>query len=126
MKPVSYILNVVRGDDVKITIRARTNTYDPVTQTYTLGDYIDLTGYTVASMFRLSPDASSPTPVTATCTVDADQVTKKGTFYVVLSEVQSAAITDGWGFDIELINPSGFKQTYITGKVSMTLDYTHV
>ena len=126
MKPASYTLNVVRGDDVKITIRARTNTYDPATQTYTLGDYIDLTGYTVASMFRLTPDATSPTPVTATCNVDANQVLNKGTFYVVLSETQSAQIADGWGFDIELVNPSGFKQTYITGKVVLTLDYTHV
>jgi len=123
MKSASYTYFYTRGDDVRITIRVRENVYDPVTQTYTPGDYIDLTGWTGASEWR--PDPDSTTLETAVVTMDPDQVTHKGQFTVELTDIQGRNIEDGWGFDIELDDPSGFKQTYIKGTVKMDLDYTH-
>jgi hypothetical protein len=63
--------------------------------------------------------------VEATVTIDPDQVNKTGQFTITLTEAQTTDMADGWGFDLELIDGDGFKQTYIRGTIKWTKDFTH-
>lgn len=110
--PYNDSVTHVRGDTF-----ART-----YTMTYTEGGAVDLTGWTVTSQLRATPDGD----VLQTFTVTVADPPDSGIFTLALTGVQAAALPLGTVvFDVQLVNGStGEVWTPISGKLTVVADVT--
>ncbi len=116
MVPATKDLTLYRGDSFDLPVRLRQKLING-----SLGDPVDLTGCTVDAEIRSTEDEAG---VVATfgCDLDADPTT--GIVTLSLTKVETAALTGGGVWDMQITFPDGKTQTYLAGKVYLTKDVT--
>lgn len=124
MIPASYTIRFTRGDDYRLKIRVRSHTWNPVTEVYDPGPYINLTGWTGKAQARMDPDDAGSPLVEMLVTFDANQVANTGTMFIEMADTQTATIPDGAVWDLELVDTAGEKHTYMSGKMKVKKDVT--
>lgn len=122
MIPASATAKFTQGDDYVLPFKIRTAVWDVPTQAWVPGPAVDLTGWTGKCQFK--KDYGVEPPVESTVTINPDQVAHKGEGVIRLTQAQTAQIADKWVFDLELIDATGFKETYISGKTKVKLQVT--
>ena len=107
-KVVNLVLH--QGDDVSLPFRFGTEE-----------DPIDLTGYTAKAQIRKKESPDSELLADFTCTIpDATD----GIVIVVLASEDAALLPKLCYWDLELNNGSGFRRTYVKGKVDVGREVT--
>lgn len=123
MIPAVHNITIKRGDTYSLFCRARDKVWDAPSGTYVPGPYKDLTGYVGSCQLRPSEDSTS---VSATPTVElGNQSTAPGSFFVRLTDDETAAITDLNGvYDVQFVTPAGETYTYVGGTWTLSKDVT--
>lgn len=108
--PGPHDLHIYQGDDFSKFFRYKAG-----------GVYVNLTGWTGHAQMRDAPGGALLGTFTV---VIADQGVALGGFFVEMDDAQTAALvpTTIAVWDLELVNPAGFKRTYLKGAVEVEED----
>ena len=107
--PGTYNIKLQRRADYSVTLRF----IDSNNST------IDLTGWTVAAQLWNLDRSTKYADFTITYTNRAT-----GTVAIALSDAETAVLPDKAYYDVLLTNPSGLKEYYLEGSVSVSEGYT--
>jgi hypothetical protein len=128
VKPVKQDIQFVKGDDVDLYFRLQAQVFNPSTQLYEAGDYVNLTGSEVRSQIR--DDFGGALLETFTPGL-ADQTIYPGLLVLSLTADQTETFDppplvakNTYKYDVEIILPNGKKRTYIQGSVSVLPEVT--
>ena len=125
MQPVPQDIQVFQGDNYDFFFRVRNAVYNSVTQTYSAGTYVVLTGYTGKAQIRATPTATALLAEFAV--IIPDQTLTPGGVLATLTPVQTAALPSAGGvWDLQLTNGTGEVRTFVAGKVIVTQEVTRV
>lgn len=129
MQPVPQDIDIYRGDFFDFFFRVRERVWDPATETYIGGAYVNLTGWTGKAQIRATKDAVA---VLAEFTVTfSNQATVPGGVLFTLSGVQTAALpltpappASPAVYDMQLTNAAGEPRTFVAGFARVEGDVT--
>lgn len=125
MIPALKNLELYQGDSYNLFARFRSSVWDPTTNTYVPGSYINLTGVTPKAQIRR--DASATTPVVEFTYTLGDQSNPNtvGSLSLILSHTQMATVPPGdYVWDMQLTFPDNTVSTYMAGSVTVTAEVT--
>lgn len=122
MQPAPQDLSIYQGDSFDFFFRVRERDWDPFTETYTAGPYVDLTGWTGKSQIRQTHEA---TDILAEFTVTfSNQATTPGGVLLTLTPAQTVALPAKGVWDVQLTNTAGEIRTFIAGSVTTSREVT--
>lgn len=135
MIPANQPITLTRGDYFPMGLRIRTMVWDPTANDdaggYVPSDYRDLTGCTVLGQIRkTTEDPTVLATFTATILNQVDDATVgKVRLELFHEDTKDLPLTDDkaklvWGYDIQVLDPSGEPETYVTGSVKVKGDYS--
>lgn len=125
MQPVVQDISIYKGDSFDFFFRVRNRVFDPATQTYVPGTYVDLTSWTGKSQIRATED--TPTVIAEFTVTIANQATAPGGVLLSLSPaITSGLPPTGGKWDVQLTNPTAEVRTFIRGSVLVTKEVTRV
>jgi hypothetical protein len=119
--PGSLDLTIYRGDDFLLDFTIHETNLDG-----SVGDPLDLTGWTVKAEVRVTVDTVGTALLTFTAVVDSDQSGNPGLVHITASNSLTAALGSGniGVYDVQLTDPGSLKHTFLKGSVSVTPDVT--
>lgn len=119
---------IYQGDDYEFFVRLQSRNSDG-----TLGDWLDLTGYTITAEIRQS-ESSTSTLLATFGVVLGNQASSdtKGSFFLTLSNTITNGLVatpsnlpeSGYWWDMQLTAPDSKKRTYLKGRVTVENDVT--
>ena len=124
-KPAVVAIDVYQGDRFELFFRLRSQTFDPITETWVTGDYIDLTGWTPSGMVRATRASSGPPTAVFACSL-SDQTLIPGGVLCILLPVESAKLSaEEYVYDIQLSLDADHVTTWLTGPCYSNREVTH-
>lgn len=124
MEPVVQPITIRQGDRHDYTFRVRERVWNATTEEWEAGDYVDLTGKTVRSQIRTTPE--DPIVQATYNVVIMDQVTMKGGVYMYLLPTETAPLLVNGVYDVEMETTASpvDTETLIEGPVTVTKQVT--
>lgn len=123
MQPAPLDISLYRGDDFGLMLRVYSGTFNSTTGLYVKGQPLPLTGWSGAAQIRANEDSTTVLG-TFEVAIDVNQLTNPGRIYVSMTAAETALLTGGGIWDLQLIDDHGTVFTYLKGKVSITKDVT--
>lgn len=123
MQPAQRDITLYQGDTYSFFFRVRERVWDDFTSQWVPGDYVDLTNWSGKSQIRATHGSAG---VLAEFTVVfPNQVTTRGGVLLTLTKEMTSAITATTGvWDVELVNATNERRTFISGTVTIRPEVT--
>ena len=130
MKPGVCNFDTIRGDTFRRVVRLRERVWNPALNDgaggYEAGNYIDLTGYSAPKAQFRETKLDVAVTVELTCTILTQSGGTLGGIRLYAADTLTRNMDkDKYVWDLELLNPAGDRDTYLTGVINNTLDVTH-
>jgi hypothetical protein len=123
VQPAAKDIVLYQGDDYSFFFRVRERVWDDFTNQWVPGNYVNLTNWSGKSQIRAT--ASSGTILAEFTVVFPNQATTPGGVLLQLTDTQTAALVNPTAvWDVELVNTTNERRTFIAGIVTVIPEVT--